>query len=424
VSASTIQLPSPHPQQQRVLAEAARFNVVNCGRRWGKTDMGVTLAIESALDGLPVGWFAPTYKLLEEAWDRVTSTLPSGVVRHANKSERTIRLVTGGLIDFWTLKQQTKDQSVAGRGRKYALAVLDEAAMAGTLEQDWTQAVRPTLTDLRGTAWFLSTPHGRNYFWRLYIKAEQGEPGWRAWTMPTGTNPTIDPEEIEAARQELPADAFSQEYLAEFLADAANPFGGDFIRAATDSACADGPVEYWGVDLAKSYDWTVAVGLNAAGHVAAFQRWQSDWRNIMRSVRAMVGQTPALIDATGVGDPIVEELARHCQYLEGYKFSQQSKQALMEGLAVAIQSGEVRFPAGVMVTELESFIYEYTPSGRVRYTAPEGCHDDCVDALALAVMCRQRAPAAVRLDLDGSLDEADRPWLVDAVDRDELWDVY
>lgn len=98
-----------------------------------------------------------------------------------------------------------------------------------------------------------------------------------------------------------------------------------------------------------------------------------------------ITQAPALIDATGVGDPIVEQLQRTFGgFIEGFKFTQKSKQQLMEGLAVAIQQGLVHYPDGVIVNELEVFEYEYSRTG-VRYTAPPGLHDDAVMALALAV---------------------------------------
>ena len=61
----------------------------------------------------------------------------------------------------------------------------------------------------------------------------------------------------------------------------------------------------------------------------------------------------------------------------------------MEGLAVAIQQQQIRYPDGPIVSELESFGCEYTLTG-VRYAAAEGLYDDCVCALALAVMARER----------------------------------
>ena len=78
--------------------------------------------------------------------------------------------------------------------------------------------------------------------------------------------------------------------------------------------------------------------------------------------------------------------------VEGFQFTSPSKQQLLEGLAVAIQQGEVTYPDGVLVSELETFEYTYTRTG-VRYSAPEGLHDDCVCALALALRCRGQGGA-------------------------------
>lgn len=59
----------------------------------------------------------------------------------------------------------------------------------------------------------------------------------------------------------------------------------------------------------------------------------------------------------------------------------------------------MRFPDGPIRQELESFEYEYTGRG-VRYSAPQGVHDDCVMALALAVHHHTaRASRIDRVDL-------------------------
>ena len=90
-----------------------------------------------------------------------------------------------------------------------------------------------------------------------------------------------------------------------------------------------------------------------------------------------------LIDSTGVGDPITEDLQRDGLDVTGFKFSQTSKQQLMEGLQAAIHQRKISFPDGVIVSELEIFEYTFTATG-VRYSAPSGFHDDVVCALALA----------------------------------------
>jgi hypothetical protein len=71
--------------------------------------------------------------------------------------------------------------------------------------------------------------------------------------------------------------------------------------------------------------------------------------------------------------------------VQRFVFTSQSRQQLMEGLALAIQQRRVTYPAGRIVDELETFGYEYNRTGGVKYVAPQGLHDDCVMALALAV---------------------------------------
>src|SRR5918912_674448 len=50
----------------------------------------------------------------------------------------------------------------------------------------------------------------------------------------------------------------------------------------------------------------------------------------------LVGRTPALVDSSGLGDPILAQLQKGASNYEGYQFTAPSKQKLMEGLAVAI----------------------------------------------------------------------------------------
>lgn len=373
-----VTLPTRHRAQAQIVAEAKRFNVLQCGRRFGKTTLGEDLALDPALDGEPVGWFAPTYKLLDEPW-RHLLRLTAGLPRTVDRQQHRISFPWGGSIDFWTM-----DKDDPGRSYKYARVIIDEAGIVKNLEAVWTEAIRATLTDLKGDAWFLGTPKGRNYFHQLFVKGQTGEPGWKSWRFATVDNPFIDPAEVEDAEQGLPEAAFKQEFLGEPADDAGNPFGLDAIRDCI-APLSSRPVVAWGWDLARAVDWTAGVGLDAEGRTAAFERFQHPWEPTIRQIRDATGQVPALVDSTGVGDAVVEALQKgSAGNYEGFKFSSQSKQQLMEGLAVAIQRRAVRFPAGPIVHELEAFQYEYTRTG-VRYEGPPGTHDDCVMALALAV---------------------------------------
>lgn len=385
-------LPEPHKIQWQILREANKRNSVECGRRIGKTILGEIIASKTSVKGQPAGWFAPNYKIMMGAWDDLTRWLAPAIIRK-DKTEMIVRLAGGGSIEFWSLHNNED----AGRSRKYATVICDECSLVRNFEQIWLNAIRPTLTDLRGDAWFLFTPKGHNYAHRLYQKG-QTEDIWSSWRFGTIDNPYIDPEEIEEARRELPKRVFEQEYLGIPADDGGNPFGLQYIAACVGALCDGQPVAF-GVDLAKSQDWTVVVGLDATGHTCSFHRWQHvPWGETTERLFDIVGYTPTLIDSTGVGDPIVENMARERPNCSGYKFTAESKQRLMEGLASAIQSNAVTFPDNEIRHELEVFEYELRPGGGVRYSAASGMHDDCVCALALALeQSRVCAPAEAAL---------------------------
>lgn len=371
-----------HPGQEQVLAEAKRFNVLECGRRFGKTTLGVDLAIDRALDGKPVGWFAPTYKILSDAWRELVEATAD--IAKANQQERRLEFLTGGVIECWSL-----DQPDAGRSRKYARVIVDEAGIVRDLEQAWNGAIRPTLADYQGDAWFFGTPRGRNYFHQLFSRAESGAADWMSWRFGTAANPIIAADEIAAAKADMPPAVFEQEFMGIPADDGGNPFGLSAIRDCIAPMSLGTPA-VWGVDLAKSQDWTWAIALDSAGTVCLSERWQAPWNITLERLPALArrGGHRMLVDSTGVGDAIVEQVqSRVGGMVEGFHFTSSSKQRLMEGLAAAIHQQTVRYPDGPLVSELESFTYEYTATG-VKYTAPDGLHDDGVCALALAVQAR------------------------------------
>ena len=197
----------------------------------------------------------------------------------------------------------------------------------------------------------------------------------------------LQAEEVEQAKRDLPEYVFKELYLAEPADDNSNPFGYSNIDNCINNILSGTPVAY-GIDLAKYTDWTVITGLNENGEVCYFDRFQKDWSQTLATVSRIVGNTPAYVDSTGVGDPIVEQLQRNHPRIKGFKFTSQSKQQLIEGLVVAVQQTQIRFPNGIIEDEMRNFEFEYTRTG-VRYTAPQGLHDDAVMSLALAWDCKQ-----------------------------------
>lgn len=216
-----VPLPRLHPRQRdlRATLREKRFVVVRCGRRFGKTTFCLRVIALAALDGWPVGYATPDYKLLREFYADLLRAL-GGTIKSSSQNDGRIELITGGRIDFWTLN----DPNV-GRSRKYKLFVADECALMPerSLWTTWNLAIRPTLADLRGKALFPSTPNGYNGFYDLHQYALT-QPDWATFHARTRDNPRLSSEEIAALYRDLPEMMAAQELDAEFVELTADRF--------------------------------------------------------------------------------------------------------------------------------------------------------------------------------------------------------
>lgn len=387
-AASQDNLDGLHDAQRQVAGAARRFNVLNCGRRFGKTLFGINRAMQTLRQGKPVGWFAPTYKLMLEVWLEARRALVDELVT-ANKTEMRMELHNGATFEMWTL-----DNPDAGRGRKYARAIIDEAAMVKNLMDAWQASIRPTLTDMRGDAWFLSTPKGRNAFWQLYqLGVDPTQTDWACWQMPTAMNPYIDPAEIEAAQQMLPERVFRQEYLAEFVEESGYVFR-RVMEAATAQALEQGEPDcryIYGVDWARFHDFTVFVVIDPrTRRMVAMDRFsQIDYSLQVGRLKSLCRRFPPqaiIAEENSMGGPLIERLHKDERLpVRPFVTTNASKAQIIESLALAFEQGEIEIlNDATLVGELVAYDSERLPSGLMRYGAPAGMHDDCVMALALA----------------------------------------
>lgn len=385
-----VRIPKPHGAQRRVLREAKRFNVVCLGRRSGKTQMGLLLAIRAMCLSVPVGWFAPKYQDLMESWRDLRQRLAPVTLERSEQSHR-IAMMGGGTLECWSLEDPD-----AGRSRKYALVIMDEAAKARHLEQAWTAAIRPTLTDLKGSAWWLSTPKGLNYFHTLYQRGlDPTEPDFACWQMPTTCNPYIDPAEVEAARRELPSLVFQQEYLAQFVTFEGSVLRREWLRYGSPETVIR---TVMAVDLAISTkdtaDWTAAVvlSLTADGRIVvrAAERTRASFHDVLQFIRNMAHRwAPSVIAIESVQfqAAVVQELLRHTDLpVRGVKPEGKDKLLRFQPVAARYEQGLIWHVEGLpdyFEDELLSF--------------PQGEHDDLVDAMAYAFSL-VRLPDTVEYD--------------------------
>jgi predicted phage terminase large subunit-like protein len=207
----TLEPPKLHKSQGEVFHDPARFKVLACGRRWGKTRLGSLKCVALATQRKRVWWVAPSYKMAAVGWRLIKWLSIQVPGTRPNEADRSVTFANGGVIQ---VRSADDPQSLRGEGLDYV--VLDECAYMK--EEAWTEALRPALADREGGALFISTPKGHNFFHGLWYHAEKsGDPLWAARRLATWDNPYIPRGEIEIARSNLPELIFRQEFGAEFI---------------------------------------------------------------------------------------------------------------------------------------------------------------------------------------------------------------
>lgn len=382
-----ILLPKPLEWQLRVKEERARYNVIIVGRRAGKTTLLEDLCAEPDVLAYPIGWFSPTYKDMLEVWDELATRF-APITRRISTQDRRIENIAGGVLEFWSM-----ENIHAGRGRKYKRVLIDEAAKVPTLLRAWNQAIRPTLADYRGDAWIASTPLGRNGLWQLYQWGiDDGRKAWRAWQMPSSVNPFIAAEEIAEMRDNMPDLSYRQEILAEFVDDGVAVIR--FVDEAVTDDLPHGPdsrsTYVAGIDWALTNDYTVCIVVDATtGLCVAVDRFNGvDYAVQRERIAALCRHwrvTSAVGEQNSMGKPNNDELRRMSVPVRDFTTTNASKADIIEELAAAFEHRRIKIPRhAALIDELKALQSERLPGGGVRYAAPDGLHDDCAIALALA----------------------------------------
>lgn len=392
-----IELPRLHKAQLSVVQNAKRFNVLSCGRRWGKTTLGMDRVVHAMLAGKRVCWASPTYKMLDEIW-RATLSVVQPIITHLRQQQHFLSIRTGGTLDMWSL-----DNVDALRGRKYDLVVVDEAAMVPDLEEGWNAVIRPTLADTRGSGWLLSTPRGHNYFWHLYNRGlDPSYQEWASWRMPTGSNPHIDPDEVKALRESLPELTARQEIDAEPVLD-----GGVVFRNIENCVYEEPYQETphstyaFGIDIGRSNDFTVVTVIDMATNtVVEIDRYTGIGFKIQEDrILALYNKyLPELIivEINNFGWPMFEDLRAMGLPVRPFNTTNKSKQIIIEQLALAFESKAITIPRNpILLGELQAFEITQLPAGGFRYSASKGGHDDCVMSLAFAYNAAYRSKAGI-----------------------------
>ncbi|HAV42621.1 TPA: phosphatase [bacterium] len=389
-----------HKLQEEVLyGSSARFKVIAKGRRWGLTTAFAHYVIDKLVgDSVsPILWVDTIYSNIERYFERYF--LP--VLRHLP-------------ADAWKWREVKKELNVLGRicdfrsadnpenieGFGYALIILNEAGIILRNSYLWHNSIRPMVLDHQAPILIGGTPKGRGIFYEIFQKAKVTK-GWQAFQFSSYENPYLSKKEIDELTASMPEKVKQQEIYAQFLEESRLVFR-DFencIKGKEEEPQA-GKTYFGGLDLGKHEDWTVLTIMDSS-HVVFQKRIQKlSWNFIKEWIKEHSTRyyTPkTLVDATGLGDPIFDDLFKAGLNVFPYIFTPESKARLIERLMLDIEVGEISFPRiEALIAELCMFEYTEVPSGRGgRYSGASGFHDDCVISLALANWARQTYSSGV-----------------------------
>ena len=199
--------------QGQVFSSRKRFRVLVAGRRFGKSYLSCVELLRGAIEkpGETYFYCAPSYRMAKDiVWKLLKRLVPKAWVKSKNETDLKIELVNGSTIEL-----KGTENAMALRGRSLSGVVLDEAAFMDA--EVWFEVIRPALADKQGWALFISTPDGTaSWFYDLWCYAEEGDDDWVRWQFTTIEGDNVPASEIEAARSQLDARTFRQEFEASF----------------------------------------------------------------------------------------------------------------------------------------------------------------------------------------------------------------
>lgn len=393
-----LKAPSLTANQRLLLENPARVVYIGCGTKTGKSVALGLWAVEGLLSGQRCAWVGPWFKRTRAAFDTIKALLEVPIQRGDVSAVETSLKITaagsGGRIDFYS-----GDNPEALYGDAYHRVVIDEASRQ--TEASLTAALTTvSATNGKVRLAFNLERGSRNWAVRHLLRVRHLAPEQRlasgedAMTFPTITEGLVDADLIEQMRSKIPEVLWRALYLAEIPTEDSALFRGlDELFSGRELTAPERGHNYaMGLDLARKRDWTVATVIDGqSGEVATADRFnQIEWGLQIERVFALYlrfGCRKVIVDATGVGDPVAEELRKKGMNVEPFVFTSRSKKELLEALIVSCEQRQIRLPASLKVfrEELEAAEYLLSDGGEVSYGVPSGFSDDCMMSLALAV---------------------------------------
>ena len=368
---------------EKAYRDTRRIVCVKAGRRTGKT-YNFALWLIQQLDNNPNAsglWVDTKHsnidKYVERYFKKILKRMGHWNKCNWNSQKKILTLHNGSYIDFGSAE---RPEMMEGFG--YDFAILNEAGLILKKQSLWVNTLYPMVK--HAMVRIIGTPKGKNTFESLFIK-------YPHYSFTVYDSPYWTPEEIEEAKSTMTQEAYAQEMMADFIDGAGAVFRNIYENISGEllNSPLKGKRYVLSADLAKHQDFTVImIGDTETRQVVFHDRFnQIDWglqKGRIISAYQKFNCSSGVIDATGVGDGIFDDLKNAGLDLEGFKFTATTKQELVSNLSIAMDNHDIKYPAIETLTdELSIYAYEQRANGNFSYSAPEGFHDDEVMALAL-----------------------------------------
>lgn len=383
----SVQLYNPHKNQQiihhSINNEHYKYYSLAIGRQFGKSLLGVNQALFWFFNhsNCKIGWVSPIYRQCKKVFNDIDSAFANNqfVFAEKNKTDLLFKGHNGATINFYSAERYDNI-----RGETFDYLICDEFAFIDV--EAWTEVLRATVLVRGKKVLFLSTPKGKNHFFNIF-QLDGVNSQYKSFKMTSYDNPLILPSEIDDAKITLPEHVFRQEYMAEFVDGGAGLFNELTIIESSERTTK----MYGGLDIGRADDYTVLTTYNDKGEMYSIDRWNQDsWANIVDKVVAKINDIKCntFIEVNGVGDPIYEQIKNkvsNSNLIQPFVTTSKSKQDIIEQLIVANQNKDLKvLNQKWLLNEFENFTYTYNPASKsVKYSAPNGLHDDGVMSSAI-----------------------------------------
>lgn len=310
--------------------------------------------------------------------------VPEQIIEKLNESELVVYFKNGSILQL-----KGADDPDALRGPNPVGVVLDEFAK---MKYEAWGVIEPILRANDGWCWFVGTPKGKNHLFNHYQRGLEDHHEWYSMLLKASTSGIIASDQLAESRKSMSQALYNQEWECEFLEGEGQVFRGvREVLTATPQKPIQDHLYVIGCDLAKVQDYTVLTVYDRKDNAQVYQdRFQTiEWpfqKKRIAELSKHYNNAVVVLDSTGLGNPIYDDLARAGLPIVAYNITEPSKKELIEKLSIWIEQKRIRMiNLEQTLFEFDNFAYEIGATGRIRYGAPQGFHDDIVISHALAV---------------------------------------